>query len=153
MIAKVEPLTSARALRGPFDYRIPDRLDEVGVGSLLLVPFGPRQIQGVVVGLAETSELPPERLAEPIAALGAGVPPELVELGMWTAREYCSTPSRGLQLVLPPGTGRSRKPVRPRTELLVSARPRPPRRSPGRSGWARSSAPSSSCSPGRPGRR
>ena len=121
MIAKVEPLTSARALRGPFDYRIPARLDGVGVGSLLLVPFGPRRIQGVVVGLAETSELPPERLAEPIAALGAGVPPELVELGMWTAREYCSTPSRGLQLVLPPGTGRSRKPVRPRTELLVSA--------------------------------
>ncbi|HEX6115878.1 MAG TPA: primosomal protein N' [Solirubrobacterales bacterium] len=121
MIAKVEPLTSARALRGPFDYRIPNRLDEVGIGSLLLVPFGPRRIQGVIVGLAETSDLPPERLAEPISALGAGVPPELVELGLWTAREYCSTPSRGLQLVLPPGTGRARKPVRPRTELLVSA--------------------------------
>ncbi len=121
MIAKVEPLTSARALRGPFDYLLPERLDGVGVGSLLLVPFGPRRIQGVVVGLAERSELPPERLAEPIAALGAGVPPDLVELALWTAREYCSTPSRGLQLVLPPGTGRTKGPVRPRTELLVSA--------------------------------
>ena len=68
----------------------------MGVGSVLLVPFGPRRIQGVVVGLAETSDLPPERLAEPIAALGDAVPAELVELGLWTAREYCSTPSRGL---------------------------------------------------------
>ena len=60
---------------------------------------------GVVVELAEASELPPERLAEPIEALEAGAPPELVRLGLWVAREYCSTPSRGLQLVLPPGTG------------------------------------------------
>jgi primosomal protein N' (replication factor Y) len=122
VIAKVEPLTSARALRGPFDYLLPARLDGVGVGSLLLVPFGPRRVPGVVVALTEQSDLPPDRLAEPVAALGAGVPPELVELALWTAREYCSTPSRGLQLVLPPGTGRRAKgPVRPRTELLVSA--------------------------------
>ncbi len=36
----------------------------------------------------------------------AGVAPELVELGLWVAREYCSTPARGLDLVLPPGTAR-----------------------------------------------
>jgi primosomal protein N' (replication factor Y) (superfamily II helicase) len=41
-IARVEPLTTARALRGPFDYRLPERLGEVGVGSVLLVPFGRR---------------------------------------------------------------------------------------------------------------
>ena len=34
VIAKVEPLTQARALRGPFDYRVPDRM-EAGVGSVL----------------------------------------------------------------------------------------------------------------------
>ncbi len=122
-IAKVEPLTTARALRGPFDYLLPPRLSEVGVGSVLLVPFGPRKIHGVVVDLAETSDLPRERLAEPIAALGAGVPPELVELALWTAAEYCSTPARGLGLVLPPGTGRSRGPVKPRTELRIAATP------------------------------
>jgi primosomal protein N' (replication factor Y) len=121
MIARVEPLTTARALRGPFDYLLPARLDDVGIGSLLLVPFGPRRIHGVVVELADESELPRERLAEPIAALGAGVPPELVELALWTAREYCSTPARALQLVLPPGAGRARAEVRPRTELRVTA--------------------------------
>jgi primosomal protein N' (replication factor Y) len=104
-ILRVEPLTTARALRGPFDYRQPDAMESLEVGSVVRVPFGPRRLLGVVVELAATSELPPERLAEPIEALEAGAPPELVELGLWVAREYCSTPSRGLQLVLPPGTG------------------------------------------------
>ncbi|HKP90542.1 MAG TPA: hypothetical protein VJT75_11295, partial [Thermoleophilaceae bacterium] len=105
MIAKVEPLTPARALRGPFDYRLPGEMDEVGVGSMLVVPFGRRRLLGVVVDLAEESELPPDRLVEPLAALDRGVPPELVRLGLWAAEEYCSTPARGLALVLPPGSG------------------------------------------------
>ena len=121
MIAKVEPLTTARALRGPFDYRLPRSMDGVGVGSVLRVPFGPRRLLGVVVAIAESSELPLERLAEPIEALEAGVPAELVRLGLWVAREYCSTPSRGLSLVLPPGTGAAGQRVRARFELRVRA--------------------------------
>jgi primosomal protein N' (replication factor Y) len=105
MIAKVEPLTPARALRGPFDYRVPSEMEGVQVGSMLVVPFGRRRLVGVVVGLAEHSDVPPERLVEPLQALGRGVPPELVSLGLWVAEEYCSTPARGLALVLPPGTG------------------------------------------------
>src|SRR3954454_17791302 len=104
-IAKVEPLLTARALRGPFDYRLPERLADVGVGSVLLVPFGRRRVLGVVVEVAERSELPPERLVEPIAALEAGATAELVRLALWVGREYCSTPARGLALVVPPGTG------------------------------------------------
>src|SRR3954447_25109427 len=117
MIAKLEPLTTARALRGPFDYRLPAEFGEVGIGTVLRVPFGRRRILGVVVDLAERSELPPERLAEPIEALEAGTPPDLVRLGLWIASEYCSTPSRGLQLVLPPGTGAAGQRVRSRHEL------------------------------------
>jgi primosomal protein N' (replication factor Y) len=108
VIAKVEPLTPARSLRGPFDYRLEGSLADVGVGSMLVVPFGRRRLLGVVVGVADESELPPERLAEPLAALEADVPSGLVELGLWTANEYCSTPARGLALVLPPGTGTGR---------------------------------------------
>src|SRR3954471_11811785 len=105
MIAKVEPLTPARALRGPFDYRVPSEMEDVEVGSMLVVPFGRRRLVGVVVGLAEHSDVPPERLVEALQALGRGGPPELVSLGLWVAEEYCSTPARGLALVLPPGTG------------------------------------------------
>jgi len=122
-IARIEPLTTARALRGPFDYRLPAEMAGLEVGSLVRVPFGPRRMLGVVVELAETSELPLERLAEPLEALESGVPPELVRLGLWVAEEYCSTPSRGLQLVLPPGTGAGGQRVRAQTELRVSLAP------------------------------
>jgi primosomal protein N' (replication factor Y) (superfamily II helicase) len=120
-IARVEPLTTARALRGPFDYRLPERLGEVGVGSVLLVPFGRRRVIGVVVEVAESSELPPERLVEPIEALAAGATPELVQLGLWVAREYCSTPARGLELVLPPSVGRGGRGTGPRLHTLAAA--------------------------------
>ena len=110
MIAKVEPLTTARALRGPFDYAVPGRLGEVDVGSMLVVPFGRQRMLGVVVGLADQSDVPAERLVEPLTALDPEVPAELVRLGLWVAEEYCSTPARGLGLVLPPGTGRGARP-------------------------------------------
>ena len=117
-IAKVEPLLTTRRVQGPFDYRVPASM-QVSVGSILVVPFGRRRVKGVVTGLAEHSDLPPERLAEPFEALDAGVPPELVELGSWVGGEYCSTPSRGLGLVLPPGTGTGAEArrVRPLVEL------------------------------------
>ena len=105
-IAKVEPLTTARALRGP--VRLPAARRDGGRGGgqrRAGARSGGGASLGVVVELAESSDLPPERLAEPIEALETGVPAELVRLGLWVAREYCSTPSRGLQLVLPPGAG------------------------------------------------
>jgi len=124
VIAKVEPLTPARALRGPFDYRLVGALEAVGVGSMLVVPFGNRRLLGVVVGLAERSELRDDRLAQPLAALEADVPETLVRLGLWVAREYVSTPARGLALVLPPGTGTgATKPVRPKRSLRASLTP------------------------------
>jgi primosomal protein N' (replication factor Y) len=124
VIAKVEPLTPARSLRGPFDYRLAGALEDVGVGSMLVVPFGRRRLLGVVVDVAAESELPPERLAEPIAALEADVPQSLVGLGLWVAREYVSTPARGLALVLPPGTGTGAgRPLRPKRSLRASITP------------------------------
>jgi primosomal protein N' (replication factor Y) len=124
VIAKVEPLTPARSLRGPFDYRLVGALEDVGVGSMLVVPFGRRRLLGVVVDVSAESELPPERLAEPIAALEADVPQSLVALGLWVAREYVSTPARGLALVLPPGTGTGAgRPLRPKRSLRAAITP------------------------------
>src|SRR3954454_1753273 len=104
-IAKVEPLLTTRNVSGPFDYRLPEAMSEVEVGSVLVVPFGRRRVVGVVGGLADRSDLPPDRLAEPLEALEAGVPPELVALGRWVGEEYCSTTAPRLRLVLPPGGG------------------------------------------------
>ncbi len=127
-IAQVEPMTSARTLRGPFDYRLPEELrgGVVDVGSMLVVPFARRQVLGVVVGLAEHSEIDERKLLAPLRALDEGppaLPVELVELAGWIAAEYCSTIARALTLVLPPGaarrlSGRRRAPARVRTEHL-----------------------------------
>ena len=108
MIAQVQPLTTTRRLSGPFDYALP--AEPVRVGSIVRVPFGRQALDGVVVGLAERSELAPERLVVPSGVREDDVPAELVELALWMAEEYCSTPARALQLVLPPRG-------RPRTEL------------------------------------
>jgi primosomal protein N' (replication factor Y) (superfamily II helicase) len=133
-IAQVEPMTSARALRGPFDYRLPEELcgGVVDVGSMLVVPFGRREVLGVVVGLADSSEVSEEKLLAPLRALELGVPAELVALAEWIAAEYCSTIARALGLVLPPGaarrlSGRKRRAVaRPRHLAVGSRSPRAP---------------------------
>ena len=133
LIAKVEPMTTARALRGPFDYRLPETLaDEVDVGSMLVVPFGRRQVLGVVVGLSDSSDLAEEKLLAPLRVLDDGrpaVPRELLALAEWIAAEYCSTPARALSLVLPPGatrrlSGRKRRAVARPEHLPVGVRGR-----------------------------
>lgn len=123
-VAHVEPLTSARSLRGPFDYRLPSDLEGVGVGSMLVVPFGRQEVVGVVVGVSEGSELPDDRLLAPLRALELGTSPEMVALAEWVAREYCSTPARALSLVLPPDARRRRSGRR------RGAKARPPRATP-----------------------
>jgi len=94
-IAKVEPMTTTRALRGPFDYRLPEPMVAagVGVGSLLTIPFGGRRMLGVVVDVAAESDLPPERLAEPIEAIEAGATPDLVRRAS-RLRDDCMTHGR-----------------------------------------------------------
>jgi primosomal protein N' (replication factor Y) (superfamily II helicase) len=127
-------MTTARALHGPFDYLLPEELREgVEVGSMLVVPFGRRQILGVVTGLADRSEVSEEKLLAPLRALELGVPVDLVALAEWLADEYCSTLSRALGLVLPPAatrrlSGRKRRvaPARPEHIQVGSRMPDPP---------------------------
>jgi primosomal protein N' (replication factor Y) (superfamily II helicase) len=111
VIARVEPLTTTRRLSGPFDYALPEA--PVEVGSVVKVPFGHQKLDGVVVGLVAESELPAERLIAPTSVREDSVPPDLVELALWMAAEYASTPARALSLVLPP-------PGKPRLRLWAS---------------------------------
>ena len=116
MIARVEPLTRTRAIRGPFDYLLRPELGKIDVGSLLRVPFGGRKVLGVVVELADQSELDPERLVEPDEMLPAAIPADLVALATWMADEYCSTRARALGLVMAPGSAEGMR----RKQVLVA---------------------------------
>jgi primosomal protein N' (replication factor Y) len=105
VVARVIPLTQTRAIKGLFDYRVPDSPDAsaVGIGSLLRVPFAGRTLLAVVAEMAEASELPAEKLQTLAELLPARLPADLVGLAVWMAAEYCSTPARALQMLLPAG--------------------------------------------------
>jgi primosomal protein N' (replication factor Y) (superfamily II helicase) len=99
--ASVYPLVSARSVARPFTYEVGD---EIGKGAVLSVQFGAARRRGVVVGLEEA---PPAG----VDAIAAGklldeLPPALVDLALWTADYYGSTPARALALVAPPKPSR-----------------------------------------------
>jgi primosomal protein N' (replication factor Y) (superfamily II helicase) len=94
--ATVYPLVSARAVARPFTYEVPD---DVRRGAVVSVPFGRSRVRGVVVSTGEPP--PPGVEAAPIAAVLDELPPALVELALWLARYYGSTPARALELVAP----------------------------------------------------
>jgi len=132
-VARVQPITTARSLTGFFDYLIPPHMDGlVAAGSMVVVPFGRRRILGVVLATGETSEVPRERLLEPLRVLEPGLPAELVGLAEWIAAEYCSTTARALALLLPPQatrrlSGRRRRGTpAPANVPVGTSRPEPP---------------------------
>jgi primosomal protein N' (replication factor Y) len=95
-LASVYPIVSARALARPFTYEIGD---EVEKGAVLAIRFGNARRRGVVVD-ADT-EAPPD--VEPVAAerVLETLPPALVDLALWLADYYGSTPARALALIAP----------------------------------------------------
>ena len=70
------------------------------------IPFARRTALGVVLGVSEHSEIADDRLLEPVRVLPTALPPDLVELALTMAHEYCSTPARALSTMLPAGIGR-----------------------------------------------
>jgi primosomal protein N' (replication factor Y) (superfamily II helicase) len=95
-LASVYPIVSARSLARPFTYEIGD---EVEKGAVLAIPFGNARRRGVVVDA--DAEAPPD--VEPVAAerVLETLPPALVDLALWLADYYGSTPARALALIAP----------------------------------------------------
>jgi primosomal protein N' (replication factor Y) (superfamily II helicase) len=91
------PLVTARALSArEFTYELPD---EAGKGAIVSVPFGRSRARGVVVD--EVASPPVGVKALPIDGVLDELPPALVELALWLAEYYGSTPARALELVAP----------------------------------------------------
>ena len=94
--ASVFPLVSARAVARAFTYEAPEG---VGKGAVVSVPFGRSQVRGVVVGLEDAPPLGVK--AAPVGRVLDELPPALVDLALWLAEYYGSTPARALELVAP----------------------------------------------------
>ncbi len=91
-------------LESSFHYRIPpDLAGTVQPGHLVMVEFGHRTAQGIVVGLDNESPVPETK---PIIALIASDPilsPTQLRLADWLSETYLTPPIHCLRLMLPPG--------------------------------------------------
>jgi primosomal protein N' (replication factor Y) len=93
----VVPLVTARALSArEFTYELPDG---AGKGAVVSVPFGRSRARGVVVDVVDAAPLGVKAL--PVEKIVDELPPALVDLALWVAEYYGSTPARALELVAP----------------------------------------------------
>jgi len=108
-LASVYPLVTTRVLARPFTYEVDEG---VGKGAVVSMPLGRSQVRGVVVGDEVAA---PEGVSPvPVTRVVGEVPPVLVDLALWVAEYYGSTPARALALVAPPARarrGERRKPA------------------------------------------
>ena len=90
------------AVRREFDYLVPEELERsVHEGTRVKVPFGPREVMGVVTAVLDES--PHGNLREIIKMVGgqALVTPPILRLVRWIADYYCCAPEIAMKAVLP----------------------------------------------------
>jgi primosomal protein N' (replication factor Y) len=99
MIARV---TLEIALRKEFDYAVPSELaGRIEVGSRVKVPFGSRQVLGIVTALAEESTHANLRSILKVIGQQSQVTLKVLELTRWIAEYYCCPVEIALRSVLP----------------------------------------------------
>lgn len=99
MIARV---TLEIALRREFDYLVPEELRPlVDMGSRVKVPFGHRQVLGVVTQVVDES--PHANLKSIVKVVGGKslITPKILDLARWIADYYCCPLEIALKSVLP----------------------------------------------------
>jgi len=95
-LASVYPLVSTRALAKPFTYEVPET---VGKGAVVSVRLGRSSTRGVVADVGVDAPMGIE--PAPVGRLLDEIPATLVDLALWVADYYGSTPARALELVAP----------------------------------------------------
>jgi primosomal protein N' (replication factor Y) (superfamily II helicase) len=95
-LASVYPLVSARAVARPFTYEVPEGTRP---GSVVALRFGRAKRRGIVTEVGV--EPPPGVTVAPVDDVVDAIPQPLVDLALWLAGYYGSTPARALELVAP----------------------------------------------------
>jgi primosomal protein N' (replication factor Y) len=90
-----------------FHYSIPPELGEhVRLGQLVVVPFGPRRLQGVIFGFDDRSPVAETKELYEIADLAPVLSTDQVELASWISGYYLAPLIDVVLLMLPPGVAR-----------------------------------------------
>jgi primosomal protein N' (replication factor Y) (superfamily II helicase) len=108
-----------------FDYKIPDSLiGAIKPGMRVIVPFGPRKIQGFVIGLKDSSDFGKlKELIEPMD-LTPVLNTELLSLGNWLTSHTLSYKISAFQAMLPAALkAKYTKRIRPAAGLEIGSLP------------------------------
>lgn len=103
MIAEVIIDSRAKKLNRKFDYKIPEKLEDIiTIGSRVLVPFANFKTleQGYVIKIKQNTEFE----VKEIAGLEENLSEEKIKLARWMARKYFCNVSECIKLMLTPGT-------------------------------------------------
>ena len=106
MIAKVIVDVQSKSVDYNFDYLVPERLESViQVGMRVIVPFGPRTIQGYVMALTDRPDenLDVSKLKElkEIQDIRPELTPELIQLSEWYGKYFVTKRISMLEVMLP----------------------------------------------------
>ncbi|MEY8753193.1 primosomal protein N' [Peribacillus frigoritolerans] len=101
-IASVIVDVPAKQTDREFDYRIPEKWNQViKPGMRVIVPFGPRMVQGFVTGLKAKSDFAKLRFIKEPMDLEPILNDELLQLGDWLTKEAMCFKISALQAMLP----------------------------------------------------
>ena len=110
---------SHEAIDRPFQYRIPDELQEkIQIGSMVKIPFGRGNHlrTGYVIGFSDQTEYQPDRIKKIAELCDRSVPVEgrLLALAAWIRENYGSTMINAIRMVMP-----VKKTIRQLTDQMV----------------------------------
>ncbi|WP_379967146.1 primosomal protein N' [Ectobacillus sp. sgz5001026] len=103
-IASVIVDVPAKQTDRPFDYKIPNRLEDlVQTGVRVVVPFGSRKLQGFVIATKDTMDVEIDKLKEIDTLLDVtpALNEEMLQLGFWLAKETLCFTISAFQAILP----------------------------------------------------
>ncbi|WP_088105045.1 primosomal protein N' [Halalkalibacter urbisdiaboli] len=102
MIARVIVDVPASQTDRLFDYKIPEKwVDFVQPGMRVIVPFGPRQIQGFVVELSEGTNVDKVKPLSDVLDITPVLTNELISLGNWLTEQTLCFKISAYQVMLP----------------------------------------------------
>lgn len=106
MVAQVVLNNKEQNIDKVFDYDIPENIQNmISVGMRVFVPFGwgNRKVEGIVIGISETSEY--EKLKSISGVIGKEpvCSPWILELCLWISRKYFCSLYQAIRLATPPG--------------------------------------------------
>lgn len=104
------------AVNRVYHYRVPDSLvSQVQVGSVVMVPFGRQESEGVIVGFVDCPEVARTREIKALIIPHPVFQKHLLDLASWMADYYLCPKVSALKGMLPAGLKLSPRNIAPKT--------------------------------------